>query len=200
MIRPAGDGRAAPLAVATQWRTGGQKQFVLRGAAQRRGNCFRRTVAAMKPEAQPRPRQDSQQHKDALGRTTPHPKGAMATPASPHEGFSGTPPDSTRPFPNDQRECASSHAGGHAERTVWSPQQGRATIREPSFVTTRAMSPQRRGRHAFAQPAAASPGVPTGHCPCDGALARPIRRCRFGGIEERQACAAGIARRAFPRR
>tara|TARA_R100001230_G_scaffold25592_2_gene21334 strand:- start:7444 stop:7737 length:294 start_codon:yes stop_codon:yes gene_type:complete len=45
-------------------------------AAQRRGNCFRRTVAAMKPEAQPCHRQDSQRTKDATGRTDPN--GAMA--------------------------------------------------------------------------------------------------------------------------
>lgn len=59
--------------------------------AQRRRNCFRWTVAAMKPEAQPRPRQDSQQHKDALGRTAP--KGDRADSASPHEGCTGSLPD-----------------------------------------------------------------------------------------------------------
>jgi len=75
-------------------------------SAQQRGNCFRRTVAAMKPEAQPRTRQDSQQHKDALGRTTPNPKGAMACPASPHEGFRSTPPDTGKSHPNDQGENA----------------------------------------------------------------------------------------------
>ena len=31
VIRPAGDGRAAPLAVATQWRAGRRKEFVPRG-------------------------------------------------------------------------------------------------------------------------------------------------------------------------
>lgn len=60
-------------------------------AAQRRGNCFRRTVAAMKPEAQPCHRQDSQRDKDALGRTAP--KGDGADSASPPEGFSGSPTD-----------------------------------------------------------------------------------------------------------
>ena len=45
----------------------------------------------MKPEAQPRHRQDSQRDKDALGRTAP--KGDGAGSASPPEGFSGPPPD-----------------------------------------------------------------------------------------------------------
>ena len=43
----------------------------------------------MKHEAQPRPRQDSQQHKDALGRTAP--KGDGTGSASLHEGFPGSP-------------------------------------------------------------------------------------------------------------
>ena len=41
----------------------------------------------MKPEAQPRPRQDLQQSKDALGRTAP--KGDVAGSASPHQGCTG---------------------------------------------------------------------------------------------------------------
>lgn len=45
----------------------------------------------MKPEAQPRPRQDSQRDKDALGRTAP--KGDGANSASPHEGCTGSLPD-----------------------------------------------------------------------------------------------------------
>ncbi|MDP1346173.1 hypothetical protein, partial [Klebsiella pneumoniae] len=60
-------------------------------SAQQRGNCFRWTVAAMKPEAQPRHRQDSQQHKDALVRTAS--KGGRAGSASPHEGSTGSPTD-----------------------------------------------------------------------------------------------------------
>ncbi len=47
----------------------------------------------MKPEAQPRPCQDSQPDKDALGRTTPKPKGDMADSASPPEGCTGSPTD-----------------------------------------------------------------------------------------------------------
>ena len=45
----------------------------------------------MKPEAQPCHRQDSQRDKDALDRTAP--KGAMASSASPQEGFIGSFPD-----------------------------------------------------------------------------------------------------------
>lgn len=45
----------------------------------------------MKPEAQPRARQDSQRDKDALGRTAP--KGDPADSASPHEGCPGSPTD-----------------------------------------------------------------------------------------------------------
>ena len=58
---------------------------------QRRGNCLGRTVAAMKPEAQPHPRQDSQQTKDAGGR--PVPNGAMANSAcGQNDGFTGLHP------------------------------------------------------------------------------------------------------------
>jgi len=45
----------------------------------------------MKPEAQPRHRQDSRQDKDALGRTAPNGDGAGS--ASPHEGCTGSPAD-----------------------------------------------------------------------------------------------------------
>ena len=45
----------------------------------------------MKPEAQPRPRQDSQRDKDALGRSAP--KGVMADSASPREVFTDSFPD-----------------------------------------------------------------------------------------------------------
>nr|CUV55065.1 protein of unknown function [Ralstonia solanacearum] len=53
------------VAVATAWRTWKRKDLLREEAAQRRGNCLRWKVAAMKPEAQPRPRQDSRQAKDA---------------------------------------------------------------------------------------------------------------------------------------
>ena len=47
----------------------------------------------MKPEAQPFHRQDSQQHKDALGRTTPIRKETRPTRHPPPEGCTGSPPD-----------------------------------------------------------------------------------------------------------
>src|SRR3546814_11379022 len=43
---------------------GSEKNLLREEAAQRRGNCFRWKVAAMKPKAQPCPRQDSRQAKD----------------------------------------------------------------------------------------------------------------------------------------
>ena len=67
---PAGGGRAGRTAQRPQRREGPGDEKNLAGeeCAQRRGNCFRWTVAAMKPEAQPRPRQDAQQPKDARDR------------------------------------------------------------------------------------------------------------------------------------
>jgi hypothetical protein len=69
---PAGGGWAGRTAQRSQQRgePGSEKNFLREEAAQRRGNCFRWKVAAMKPKAQPRPHQDSQQTKDAWGRTT----------------------------------------------------------------------------------------------------------------------------------
>jgi len=56
-----------------------------------------------KPEAQPRPRQDSQTDKDALGRTTPgRSHGRLGIPAL--HGFTGSPLTLARATPNDWRE------------------------------------------------------------------------------------------------
>src|SRR5690606_22842197 len=74
---------------ATAWRTGRRTEFVGEESAQRRGNCLHRRVAAMRSEAQPRPRQDSRQAKDAAGRTPL--EGDGANPESPLEGCSGSP-------------------------------------------------------------------------------------------------------------
>lgn len=52
---------------------------------------MRRTVAAMKLEAQPCHRQDSRQAKDAPGRTSP--EGDRADSVSPRDDFTGLPPD-----------------------------------------------------------------------------------------------------------
>jgi hypothetical protein len=61
----------------------------------------------MKPEAQPRHRQDSQQDKDALGRTAP--KGDMADSASPPEGFTGSRPDAGQVNPDDKARTPLPH-------------------------------------------------------------------------------------------
>src|SRR5690606_35313625 len=91
VIRPAGDGLAAPLAVATQWSAGRRKEFVARGSRVAAGKLFSPGGCSQKPEAQPRPRQDSQRDKAALGRTAS--KGDGADSASSHEGCTGARPD-----------------------------------------------------------------------------------------------------------
>lgn len=104
-------------------------------AAQRRGNCFRRTVAAMKPEAQPRHRQDSQRDKDALGRTAP--KGDVAGSVSPHEGCSGSPADAgqvNHPTTDESAPAAPCGAGLEAWRGSPIAMPG-GFVHEPSFVT-----------------------------------------------------------------
>ncbi|NHF65633.1 hypothetical protein FFY45_07630 [Xanthomonas hortorum] len=64
---PAGGGWAGRTAQRSQHRgePGSENNFCREECAQRRGNCFRWKVAAMKPKAQPFPRQDSRQAKDA---------------------------------------------------------------------------------------------------------------------------------------
>ncbi|MCY1372995.1 hypothetical protein D9M69_602420 [compost metagenome] len=62
-----------------------------RGIRAAEANYLRRTVAAMKPEAQPRHRQDSQQAKDAPDRTSPGKRRTDS--ASPHDGFTDLHPD-----------------------------------------------------------------------------------------------------------
>jgi len=59
----------------------------------------------------------------------------MASSASPHDGFSDTPLDTSKASPT-AGGSALSHAGGHACSAVWSPKQGRC-VREPSFATRR---------------------------------------------------------------
>jgi hypothetical protein len=58
----------------------------------------------MKPEAQPRHRQDSQQHKDALGRTAP--KGGWPGLASPLRGVTGSRPDADKADTPTRNESA----------------------------------------------------------------------------------------------
>jgi len=89
----------------------------------------------MKPEAQPRHRQDSQRDKDALGRTTP--KGDGAGSASPHEGFSGSPADAGQVnHPTTDENAPAAPCGAGRGGVVWKlhSDAGRV-VREPSFVT-----------------------------------------------------------------
>src|SRR3546814_17570197 len=65
---------------------GSEKNLLREEAAQRRGNCFRWKVAAMKPKAQPCPRQDSRQAKDAGAARSC--KETWPTSASEHDGRS----------------------------------------------------------------------------------------------------------------
>jgi len=87
----------------------------------------------MKPEAKPRPRQDSQQHKDALGRTAP--KGNMAVSASPHEGFSGTLSDAgqvNHPTTGENAPAAPCGAGLEAWRGSSIAMPGGLSVNRPS--------------------------------------------------------------------
>ena len=89
----------------------------------------------MKPEAQPRPRQDSQQHKDVLGRTTPHPKGDRADSAFQHDSFSGPPADTGQVNHTTTREnapAASCGAGLEAWRGSSIAMPGGMSVNRPS--------------------------------------------------------------------
>ena len=89
----------------------------------------------MKPEAQPRPRQDSQQHKDVLGRTTPHPKGDRADSASPPEGCTGSPADAgqvNHPTTGENAPAAPCGAGLKAWRGNSIAMPGGMPVNRPS--------------------------------------------------------------------
>ena len=118
----------------------------------------------MKPEAQPPHRQDSQPDKDALGRTAP--KGRTADSASPHEGFTDSFPYAGQvnlPMTGENASAALCGAG----MDTWCG----SSIERPDVVSVTILrnamdeNRQRRGRHAFAQPAAASYGVCTAPWP-----------------------------------
>ena len=166
--------------------------------AQRRGNCFRRTVAAMKPEAQPRPRQDSQQHKDALGRTTPIRKETWPARHPRKKVSAARLLTQERPFPTTSRNMPLPMQAAMLTARCRASKQGRAAIREPSFVTHRqrtASVVDGTHSHNLPQQAPAHPpstaqrrGVDLGRA---GAAGAAVSR----GAKPR---AAGMARRAFP--
>ncbi len=166
--------------------------------AQRRGNCFRRTVAAMKPEAQPRPRQDSRPDKDALGRTAP--KGDGADSASPPEGFIGAPADADQVNPPTTSENAPPHRAAPAlRRGVEASGDAGRVVGEPSFVTRWAGAESvEDGTHLHnlpqRVPACCPPPRPSRRGAGQADPAQPGSAASRGA----KLCAAGIACRAFP--
>ncbi|KAG0939234.1 hypothetical protein G6F31_015329 [Rhizopus arrhizus] len=89
----------------------------------------------MKPEAQPRHRQDSQQHKDALGRTAP--QGDVAGSASPHEDCSGSPTDAgqvNHPMTGKNASAATCGAGLVAWHRNSIAMLGGLSVNSPSWT------------------------------------------------------------------
>ena len=87
----------------------------------------------MKPEAQPRPRQDSQRDKDALGRSAP--KGVMADSAYPHEGFTDSFPDAGQvnaPTTDEKAPAAPCGVGLEAWRGSPIARPGGVSVNHPS--------------------------------------------------------------------
>ena len=87
----------------------------------------------MKPEAQPRPRQDSQRDKDALGQSAP--KGVMAGSASPHDGFTGSFPDAGQvklPMTGENASAALCGAGMDTWRGSSIARPGVVSVNHPS--------------------------------------------------------------------
>lgn len=87
----------------------------------------------MKPEAQPRHRQDSQQHKDALGRIAPN--GDRAGSAFPHEGSTGSPTDAgqvNHPTTSENAPAALCGAGLEAWRGSSIAVPGGMSVNRPS--------------------------------------------------------------------
>lgn len=89
----------------------------------------------MKPEAQPCHRQDSQQHKDALGRTAP--KGDGADSEFSPEGFPGSLPHVGQVnHPTASENAAATHCGAGSEAWCGSSMGDAGwDVCEPSFVT-----------------------------------------------------------------
>jgi hypothetical protein len=190
VIRPAGTGWLHRLRSQRSGEPGGERICPARNA--RRGNCFRRTVAAMKPEAQPRPARIHNNTRTPWAE--PPPKGDMATSASPHEGFSGTP--LTRQG-RSQRQAGTplAHAAPCLRRRGAPSKAGRR--REPSFVTHRQRTASvEDGTHSHNLPQQA-PAHPPSTAQRRG-VGLADRRCRFGGIEGRQATRGGDGPQGFP--
>lgn len=157
---PAGGGWAGRTAQRSQHRgePGSEKNLSREECVQRRGNCFRWKVAAMKPKAQPFPRQDSRQAKDARAA-----RSRMETWPTRHPRVTASPACAlTRARPTPQRRARTLPAadcgdGLEAWRGCSIARPGGVSVNRPSRRT--GANRQRRGRHALAQPAAASRGV-----------------------------------------
>ncbi|MBU9399856.1 hypothetical protein KTE13_08925 [Burkholderia multivorans] len=91
----------------------------------------------MKPKAQPCPRQDSRQAKDAGAARSR--KEIWPTSASAHDGCTGSCPDAGKANTNDKDENAPAAAGGLVREARRGSSIGKAGRRvgEPSFVSYR---------------------------------------------------------------
>jgi len=84
----------------------------------------------------------------------------MADSASPRDGFTGLRPDTARTTPATRAQAPLTlQVASCVRRGVEAPLQGRAACRWTVLRDVQATNCQRRGRHAFVQPVAASRGV-----------------------------------------
>jgi len=84
----------------------------------------------------------------------------MADSASSHDNFTGLFPDAARSMPQQQGTSAPATTCGHMlVRGVEVPYRSRVVCRWTVLRDVQATNRQRRARHAFVQPAAASRGV-----------------------------------------
>lgn len=136
---PSGGGWAGRTAQRSQQRgePGSEKNLSREECAQRRGNCFRWKVAAMKPKAQPRHRQDSQQDKDAQAA-----RSRMETWPTRHPRVTASPACAltrARSMPRRQGQSAPAAARGTCLRRGVEAPSGEVwrCVGEPSFMTYR---------------------------------------------------------------
>lgn len=145
-------------AVATAWRTWKRKELAARGSRAAAGKLF--ALEGCGHEAQgaavPSPRFTTSQ-----GRTGRHvPNGGVADSASPHDGCTGLRPDVDRPTTQRRARASPLHLRRRDEGVAWKlDRASRAACRWSVLRYVQASNRQRRRRHAFVQPAAASRSV-----------------------------------------
>ena len=199
VIRPAGDGLAAPLAGATQWSTGRRKEFVPRGMRAAQGKLFSPDGCSHEARGAAAPPPGFTTTQGRLGPNHPNPKGDIyGHPGIPARRFQRHAPDSARPFPTTGRNMPPPMRATMLAARRGAPSKAGRRIREPSFVThrQRAVSvADGTHSHNLRQQAPAHPpstaqrrGVDLGRF---GAAGSAVSR----GAKPR---AAGMARRAFP--